>query len=155
MCMMALGLIGGLVSAVGSIAAGQAQANSARAQAAVYDRQAAAERLQADYNAKIQRDRSIRLMSQQRAGFLSAGLALQGSPLDVIADTTRETELDVSAIRFNGEIKAQNFETQAAAYRVKADSAEQAGFIGALSPIIRGFGGGSNFSFATGTSLED
>lgn len=155
MCMMAMGLIGGLVSAMGSLASGAAQANAANAQAAAYDRQAAAERQQAAFNADRQQEKSIKLLSTQRASFLAAGVSLQGSPLDVIADTTRETELDVSAIKYNGEIKAQNFEMQAQAFRAKADAAQTGAAFGALSPLIKGFSGGDfGGDFGGSTALE-
>lgn len=154
MCMAALGIVGALVSGIGSIASGAAQANAANAQAAAYERQAAAERQQAAFNADRQQEKSIKLLSSQRASFLGAGVSLQGSPLDVIADTTRETELDVSAIRYNGEIKAQNFEMQAAAMHAKADAASTGGLIGALSPMIKGIGGGFSGDFGGSTSLD-
>lgn len=155
MCMMALGLIGGLVSAIGSVAAGAAQANAANAQAAAYQRQAAAERQQAAFNAERQQQKEIKIISTQRASYLAAGVSLQGSPMDTIADTTREGELDVAAIKYNGEIKAQNFEAQAASFRAKASAAEAGGAIGAISPLIKGFSGGMGGDFSGGTTLDD
>lgn len=151
--MMALGLIGGVISAMGSMAAAQAAADSKRAQAAAYERQAAIERQTGEYESERQRDKSIRLISRQRTGYLTAGIALQGTPLDVIADTTAETELDVSAIKYGHEVKAQNFETQAKVLRFEADSGEQAGALGALSPIFKSLGsmgGGMNLSMGFG-----
>ena len=44
MCVMALGLIGGVIGAVGSLVGAQQQAQAANNQAAIYARQAAAER---------------------------------------------------------------------------------------------------------------
>lgn len=159
MCMMAIGIIGGVVSAIGAIAGAQAQANAANAQAAAYQRQAALERQQAAFNADQQESKAIRLISKQRAGFLAAGVSIMGTPMDVIEDTTRETDLDVQAIKYNGEIKAQNFEMQAAAFKAKADAAQTAGFFGAISPLIKGFGGiaggGGDFSFGGSTSVDD
>lgn len=156
MCMPALALVGGIVSAVGSLAVGQANANAANAQAAMYERQAQAERAQAQFNSERQREKGIKMLATQRAGFLGNGVALSGSALDVLLDTTRENELDVSAIKYNAEIKAQNFEMQADSYKAKASAARMAGLFGAISPIIRGAGGadfaGSSFG---GTSLED
>ncbi len=152
---MALGIIGAVVGAAGSIMSGMAAANAANAQAAAYQRQAALERQQAAFNADQQESKAIRLISQQRAGFLSAGVSIMGTPMDVIEDTTRETDLDVQAIKYNGEIKAQNFEMQAAAYRAKADAAQVSGFTGAISPLVKGFGGGGDFSFGGSTSVGD
>lgn len=157
MCMMALGIIGGVVGAIGSLATAGANAQAANAQAAAYQRQAMLERQQAAFNADQQESKAIRLISKQRAGFLAAGVSLMGTPMDVIEDTTRETNLDVQAIRYNGEIKAQNFEMQAAAFRAKADAAQTAGVFGAISPLIKGFSGisGGDFSFGGSTSVDD
>lgn len=160
MCMMALGIIGGVVGAIGSMVSAQGQAQAANDQAAIYARQAAAERAQAEFNAGQTRSKAIKIISQQRTGFLGSGLSLEGSPMDVLADSTRQSELDVAAIRYNGEIKAQNFEMQAQAYRNKAENARTAGVFGAISPLIKGFGGavggggGGDFSFGGSTSLE-
>lgn len=141
MCVAALGLIGALASAAGSIVGGMAQQQAANAQAAVYTQQAEAERLTSQYNANRQQEKAVRLIAQQRGGLLANGIALDGSALDLIDDTTKQTELDVAAIRWNGELKARNFETQAAAYEAKGDAAMVGGIIGAIAPTIKGFGG--------------
>lgn len=156
--MMALGLIGGIVGAIGSVASGMAGAASSRAQADAYARQAALERQQADFNANQQQDKAIHLIGAQRTAMLGAGVSLQGTPTDVLLDTTRQSDLDVQAIRYNGEIKAQNFEMQANVFRTKAAGQELGGAIGALSPLIKGVGGvgsGSDFSFGGGTTVDD
>jgi hypothetical protein len=158
--MMALGIIGGVIGAIGSIASAQASANATNAQAAAYERQAALERQQANYNADQQQSKAIKLISSQRSAMLAAGVSLQGTPTDVLVDTTQQTNLDVQAIRYNGEIKAQNFESQAGALRAKASAQETAGAFGAISPLIKGFGGvssggGGDFSFGGSSSIDE
>lgn len=154
MCVMALGIIGAVVGAAGSLMSGMMAAQNSRNQAAIYERQAAAERAQAQFNADQQESKAIRLISKQRTGFLSSGVSLQGTPTDVLLDTTMQTDLDVQAIKYNGEIKAQNFEMQAAALRAKAGGQELGGAFGALSPLIKGASGaaGGDFNFAFGGS---
>ena len=155
---MALGIIGGVIGAVGSLVSAQASAQASNQQAAAYQRQAALERQQAEYNATQQQSKAIKLISSQRASMLAAGVSLQGTPTDVLVDTTQQTDLDVQAIRYNGEIKAQNFEAQAAALRSKADAQQVAGAFGAISPLIKGFGGGGgggDFSFGGSTSVDE
>jgi hypothetical protein len=141
MCGPALGLIGGLVSAVGSIASGAAQQSAANAQASAYERQAYNERQAALYNASRQREKAVELIAQQRVGFLDTGISLMGTPMNILEDTTTETEMDVAAIKYNGEIKAQNFEMQADIYRMKGENAMMGGLIGSIAPVIKGFGG--------------
>src|SRR5207344_150897 len=82
MCVMALGLIGGVIGAVGSLVGAQQQAQAANNQAAIYARQAAAERAQAEFNANQTRSKAIKVISQQRTGYLASGLSLEGSPTD-------------------------------------------------------------------------
>ena len=156
--MMALGIIGGVIGAIGSIASAQASANATNAQAAAYERQAALERQQAAYNASQQQDKAVALISQQRTAMLASGVSLYGTPTDVLVNTTNQTDLDVQAIKYNGEIKAQNFESQAGALRAKASAQQTAGAFGAISPLIKGFGGassGGDFSFGGSSSVED
>lgn len=141
MCLPALALVGGIVSGIGAMAGASAQANTANAQAAAYERQAAAERMTAQFNADRQLSKNMGLLSQQRTAYLAAGLSLEGSPTDVIEDTARETQIDVEAIKWNGDIKAQNFEAQRDIFKMKADSAMTAGIFGAISPVIKGFSG--------------
>jgi len=68
--------------------------------------------------------------------------------------------LDTQAIKYNGEIKAQNFEMQAQLFRSKAQGQEVAGAFGAISPLIKGFGGGGgggyggDFSFGGSSNVE-
>lgn len=155
-----VGIIGGIASAVGSMAAAQASANASRAQADAYRDQAAREREQANFNAQQQEHKAIKLISQQRTAFLSAGVSLYGTPMDVINDSTLQSDLDVQAIRYNGAIKARNFDMQARALDVKAQGQEQAGAIGAIAPLIKGVGGavggggGGGFDFGGSTSVE-
>lgn len=162
MCVMALGIVvgvlGAVASAVGGIASAQAGAQASRAQADAYRRQAQLEREQADFNARQQEHKAIKLISQQRSSFLAAGVSLYGTPMDVIDDTTMQSDLDVQAIRYNGAIKEQNFLMQARALDVKASGQEKAGAIGAIAPIIKGVGGafgGGGFNFGGSTSVAD
>jgi hypothetical protein len=157
--MMALGIIGGVVGAIGSIVSAQASASATNAQAAAYERQAALERQQAAFNASQQQDKAVSLISKQRTAMLASGVSLSGTPTDVLIDTTNQTDLDVQAIKYNGEIKAQNFEAQAGALRAKASAQQTAGAFGAISPLIKGFGGlssgGGDFSFGGSSNIDE
>jgi hypothetical protein len=154
---MALGIIGAVVGAAGSLMSGMMAAQASQQQANAYARQAALERQQAAFNADQQEAKAIKLISSQRTAFLGAGVSLAGTPTDVLVDTTNQTDLDVQAIKYNGEIKAQNFEMQAAALRTKAEGQQIGGVFGALSPLIKGFSGasGGDFSFGGSTQVAD
>lgn len=155
MCFAAAGLLGAMVSSAGSLMSGQAQANAANGQASLYAQRAADERAAAGYNADRQRDKALSLESRQRASFLSNGVSPgSGSPLSTIVNTASETELDVAAIRWNGELRARNYDVMAQNERSKAESAQQGSFLGALSPVIKVAGnfrgGGSDEGYGEG-----
>jgi hypothetical protein len=156
--MMAIGIIGAVAGAVGSVVSGMAAAQASRAQADAYRDQAAREREQAAFNSQQQEHKAIKLISTQRTSYLAAGVSLYGTPMDVLDDTTQQSDLDVQAIKYNGEIKARNFDMQARALDVKAQGQEVGGAIGAISPLIKGVGGatgGGNFDFGGSTSVSE
>lgn len=139
MCAPAMAVIGGIVSGVGSLVSGMQQAQALEQQAAWQQRQAVIEEQRGKYESERERDRARRLISRQRAGFLSAGVSLEGTPEDIIADTTAETELDVQAIRYGAQIRADNHRAQAAMTSASASQARTGAIFGAISPIIGGF----------------
>lgn len=142
MCFPAM--LGGLVSAIGSVVSAAGAKQQADSQSAIYKQQAATERMTAKYNSERQNDKSIKLINTQRAAFLTAGVSPgYGSAFDVGKDTTREATLDVEAIKWNGELKAQHYDMLAQAEKLKGDNAMAGGLIGALSPLLKGGGGGA------------
>lgn len=135
MCIMAIGAVLGAAS---SIMSGVMQANAQEAQAAVYERQAEIEADKGRYEAGMEQDRVKKMVGENRAAALASGLALSGSPADVILDNTTEGEMDVQAIKYGAEIKSSNYKMQAGIARMRAGQAMAGGVIGALSPLIRG-----------------
>jgi hypothetical protein len=120
----ALAVIGTAFSAVGAIQQGQAAASTADYNARVATQNAA-------YEERIQREKAQRLMAQQSSGYLKAGVAMSGTPLDVLADTAAQAELDALAIRYGGA-------TQAAGYRAQGAAAKTAGYIGTGTTLLTG-----------------
>lgn len=133
-----LQLAGAGLSAVGTIASAQAQSQGMKAQAAFNERQATMEQQRAAYEAQRERENAQRLMARQRAGYLSSGLALEGTPTAVIADTAAETAMDIAAIQYGGQVRSGNYRAQAGIDRANARSASTAGFIGAGSSLLSG-----------------
>src|SRR5688572_29095657 len=108
------GLASGAMSAIGAIQQGNAAAAAAEQNARyaehnalVAERNRATVLSQTDSEAAGQQRDNRRQLSQIRAAYGASGLALEGSPLDVLEDTALEQELDVSTIRYSGQIKAQ------------------------------------------------
>lgn len=136
MAWVASAAIGGLaLSVYGTYKQGQNQAASADAQA----KQAQANAAAATYNANLadqnaaitreQKDAAVEAQQRQTARSLGSIIAAygasgvqsdNGSPLDVLADSARVAELDKLTTQYNYELKARDYENQAALDRMNA-----------------------------------
>lgn len=127
----------GAVSAAGAMSAGKAQANASVYEAQVAQRNAKIARNQAEVDQEDQRRENRRQMGAMRAAYGSSGLELSGSPLDVLADTAIEQELDVARIGYRGELRAIGEHDKANQAIAAASNAKKAGQIGALSAVVK------------------
>lgn len=142
---LAIGLLGSAVSAAGSIAQGNAQAQAAEYNAAVHKNNAIAENRAAAYEASATQRRVEGIVSSQRAAYGKAGV-VGGTPLAVQSGTAREGAMDVLATLYSGTM-AGNRETAAANLsEMEASSARIGGFLGAGSTLLTGFGNALRFT---------
>lgn len=136
--MMALAVIGGVISAVGSLAAAQAQADAANYNAAVNDRNAKIALEQGEADAARQKRENLINLGRLRASFGGAGLAFEGDAISIYADAVEQTELDVANIRYNAKLRSIGYTDQAQLDRMEAKSASTAGILGAMGAIVGG-----------------
>lgn len=139
---MALGVVGGLISAVGSIAQANAAAASAKYNAAVAERNRRAVLAQTDNEVTDQQLKNRRMLGTIRAAYGANGFEMGGSPMDVIADTTLEQSLDIQKIKYVGKMKAEGYSEQATLFKMEAKAAKTAGFFGAASGLFSGIQSG-------------
>jgi hypothetical protein len=136
-----LGVIGTMVSVAGSIASGaQAQAQ-AEAQARAYEQQAQADSQAAGYEAQRERRQQELRAANARAQVGASGVAMAGSPTEVLVANAREGELDIQAIRYGSQIRQNNLRTQAEISRMQGKGAMAAGLINAGSGLVSGLSG--------------
>lgn len=143
--MVALMAAGTILSAYGSVSAGQSRRRAARAEARERERAAAVIRAYAAFNERRQREADARAIGAQRTAIAKSGVELVGSPLDAYAASVRNADLTARAILFEGEIQARAQEAQARLVRMEGEAAFRAGTIGAGTSILGSFG-----SFAGG-----
>ena len=74
----------------------------------------------------------------QIAKFAKAGVAFTGSPLDVIQDSIANAELDIEVSKFNADIRARGFISEAEQRRLSGRQAVTTGKIGAGATILSG-----------------
>lgn len=127
-----------VISAVGAISQAVSARNAAKYNAAVAERNAVISRQQAAANEAAQRRDAFRAMGRIRAGYGAAGVATEGTPLDVLEDSAAEAELDALNIRYKGEIAAMGYESEAQLQKTRAKSALVTGVFNAGSALLSG-----------------
>lgn len=105
----------------------RAQELGFRLQAQQADRQRVMEQQAGAYESARLRDKNARLQGRNRAAFLSSGVALEGSPTDVLIDSATESSLDEQAIRFGAKVRADNYGFEGRMARMNAGNARLAG----------------------------
>ena len=106
---------------------GQYQSNKANAEISkVQSKQA---RLNAAYNERRQREVSARVMGDQAARFGASGVAMEGTPLLVMADQARQSELEALAIRNQGKTASEGYKAEASQYSKAASYSLMGGLL--------------------------
>lgn len=141
---LALAVIGTGLSAIGSIAAGQAKQQAADYQAAVANNNARYARQVGQVDAENQKVSTGQVIGAQKAAQAANGVDIgSGSALDVRTSAAELGELDALTIRNNAENKAKNYEAQATLFQMEGKADALSGWLGAASSIV---GGASNIA---------
>lgn len=127
-------------AAFGSIQQGSAARQVGQYNAKVAKRAAAVARDQAAA-AMIRQDKLARkARGAIRAAYGAAGVSVEGSPLDVLAESAANAELDRLTIKYRGELQAQGFEADGALSLFEGRSAQTASYFKAAGSILGSFG---------------
>lgn len=151
----AVAIASGLIGAIGSIAEGNAVAQSEEYNAQIAERNkliADQNRKQAINTANVEaedkRRENRRVLSSIAAAYGSSGLTLEGSPLDVLEDTATEQALDVRRIEYEGRARAREgaiqmleLDEEATLRRMRKRSARIGSYFKAAGSVVRGAGG--------------
>ena len=152
MCMIALGLIGAGIQAAGMIAQGRNAQTMAEYQARAYEQQAQADSQAAGYEMQRERHRQDLLAASARAQAGASGVALQGSPTEVLAANARQGELDIQAIRYGSQLRQNQLRTQAGIARFEGRQARTASYFGAAGAVAGGLANAYSRSVQFGQS---
>lgn len=95
----AIAAIGGGISTVGQIVSGNAADNAAKANASAATESAAISEAQ-------QRQQDLRTIASGKAIIGASGVTASGSPLDVLAESARQAEINALNIRRSGQLQA-------------------------------------------------
>lgn len=117
----ALPLVAAGISAFGTYQQGQQAAGAYGQNAAIALEQAKATRTRAELSTFQKQKNLESAIGQQRSQYAAAGVSvLVGSPVDVMVDTLSKGYLDQAIDRYNNEVAARGFESEAAMDRYKA-----------------------------------
>lgn len=134
-----LSVVSGVIGAIGSMQAANAQAAAANTQAAIAERNKRTVLAQADAEAVDKTRENRRQLATVRAAYGASGIDLAGTPLDVLEDSASELQYDVSKIRYQGELRAIGYQDEAMLKRMEAKQAKASGPISAVGKLFGGF----------------
>lgn len=115
------GIAGGVISGITNIATILINANriknAYKFNASMLELQGRMVRLQANQAIKDIRAKGMSMFSTQRALYAKAGVKMSGSPIEVMADSLKESELDAIFTDINATYNIGTLKTQAEIYR--------------------------------------
>lgn len=139
MCGPLLAIAGTGMSIMGTLAEGQSQSASLKAQAAFNRRQASMEYVKGSYDVAIQKRQEKRILATQQTGYASGGIATDtGSPIDAYTATDKEAEMDRQAIRYGRDVTVSNYNYKAQIDTMNAKAAKTASYFKAAAEGISG-----------------
>ncbi len=137
----ALAALAAVVSAAGAVQQGETARKSAEYQAAIAENNALAARQQAEHDERQHREKARQVLSAQRAKAAKGGvLTEQGSPLFVSTDTGESAEIDALNIRRGGQLRATDYQSQAALGRFQGQATQQQSYLQAGSSLLSAAG---------------
>lgn len=142
----AIATVGGLgMSVMGGVAQAQQQreAYKAQSQAARYNQSVAEANAQAvEAAAALEEQRSRKkaqqLLGSQTAAYGKAGVTLEGTPLEVMAQTAADVEEDILINRYNYQVQAARQRSQAGFYGYEAGRQERLAQYPVTAALMKG-----------------
>jgi hypothetical protein len=130
--------VGTAVSAVGAVAQGQAAKNASEYNARLAERDALLARKKSEEEERRYRLQSQKQKGAMRAAYARAGVTMEGSPMDVLAESAYTAELDALTIRAGGRAQSASLESQARIARLQGRSQLAGSYASAASELLGG-----------------
>lgn len=126
------------IQVVGALQQASAASKADKYNAAVATQNAQIAKDQADMQLRQQQTDSYRKLGAIKAGYGASGVTSDGSPMDILADSYTQSELDASTIVYNGKVRAAGYTNSANLDRAAASNATTAGYMDAASKALTG-----------------
>jgi hypothetical protein len=134
--LVAAGVISGLADIANGFINAQRTKNAYKFNAAMQQVQGRMIKLKAREEIKDIRAKALSLFSTQQARYAKAGVAMTGSPLEVMHESIKNAELDAIFTQINADYAAATGETQAGIYRAAGKSAGIDAYTNAMKTIL-------------------
>lgn len=144
---------GAALSAYAAVQQANAQKQAAQFNAKLNERNATVAVQQAGADALQVRRQAAQAQGAAVAEYGASGVALEGSPLDVLGAGEQQAQLAESTVRYRGELKAMGYHSNAELDRMAGRTAERQGYLNAASALLTGVGRAS--SAYDGSSASD
>ncbi len=137
-------LAGTAVSTVSTIKQGEAAAHASEQEAALRDQAARDITSQSEEEARRQAILNKKQLGSMKAGYGASGVSLDGSALDILEESAAQGELDLIAIRTDGERRARMARGEADISRGRAGSQRQGAYMSGAGNFLSGAAGAYN-----------
>jgi hypothetical protein len=122
---------------------GVLQQSESQASAYEYNRKVALQnarvvREQGRADAAQQRVVSTKALGAMRANYGASGVAMDGSALDILEESTMQAELENQNILYNAEVQAIGYINQARVYKYAASTTRTGGFLSSAAAALGG-----------------
>lgn len=133
-----IAIISALVSAGTAIYSAQQRKKTAAYRARLAEEAGEDVRAGTELELAQHRERVKSLQSRQRAAYAKAGVRMEGSPLEVLAETQAQADLDQLIIEHGGYVSERAYQRTAMWERRAGRAAQTAGYIGAGTSLLAG-----------------
>jgi len=142
---MSLAAVGIGLTAYGMLRKGMASEAAHEYNAAVLEEEARQEQIRLHFIKERIRRQKAQMMGAQRAGYAKAGVKLEGTPLQVMADTAAQYEKDIIIEDYNTRVTIARKRAGASAERIAGEEAVVSAVTMAGGTVLSGIspGGGS------------
>lgn len=129
---------GTAIAAVGAVAQGQAAGAAADYNAQLVEQNAILARKKSAEEERRFRIQTARQLGSMRAAYARAGVTMEGTPMDVLAESAYTAELDALTIREGGRATAAALANEAKIARLQGRSQETGSYYSAASELLGG-----------------
>lgn len=146
--------VSAVVSAIGAITQGRQAAAASTYNATVAEQNSTSAQQQAQAASIIQQENAKKAIGATVAGYGASGITMEGTPLDVLANSASVAERDRQNILYKGQLQAAGYTDQAQLDRYQASNDASNGYMKATGILLSGgtkaydmSGGGAGSSF--------